>query len=81
MLFRAQATHPKVAMITFNLACYASATGRMVEAKGHVEYPRRTEAYSRSSLLLQAFYCQHRAHSGKDQHGVRHRRCLAVATR
>ena len=25
--------HPKVAMIAFNLACYASATGRMEDAK------------------------------------------------
>jgi hypothetical protein len=25
--------HPRVAMIAFNLACYASVTGRMVEAK------------------------------------------------
>jgi hypothetical protein len=25
--------HPQVAMIAFNLACYASVTGRMVEAK------------------------------------------------
>jgi hypothetical protein len=30
---RAQAIHPKVAMIAFNLACYASVTGRMEEAK------------------------------------------------
>jgi Flp pilus assembly protein TadD len=36
---RAQAIHPKVAMIAFNLACYASVTGRMEEAKEHL---RRT---------------------------------------
>jgi hypothetical protein len=30
---RARAIHPKVAMIAFSLACYASVTGRMVEAK------------------------------------------------
>jgi Flp pilus assembly protein TadD len=33
ILLRVQATHPKVTMIAFNLACYASATGRMEEAK------------------------------------------------
>jgi lipopolysaccharide biosynthesis regulator YciM len=29
ILLRAQAIHPKVAMIAFSLACYASVTGRM----------------------------------------------------
>ena len=33
ILLRAQAIHPKVAMIAFNLACYASVAGRMEEAK------------------------------------------------
>jgi Flp pilus assembly protein TadD len=33
ILLRAQTIHPKVAMIAFNLACYASVTGRMEEAK------------------------------------------------
>ena len=33
ILLRAQAIHPKVAMIAFNLACYASVTGRVEEAK------------------------------------------------
>jgi Flp pilus assembly protein TadD len=33
ILLRAQAIHPKVAMIAFNLACYASVSGRMEEAK------------------------------------------------
>jgi Flp pilus assembly protein TadD len=33
ILLRAQAIHPKVAMIAFNLACYASVIGRMEEAK------------------------------------------------
>jgi Flp pilus assembly protein TadD len=36
ILLRAQALHPKVAMIAFNLACYASVTGRMKEAKEHL---------------------------------------------
>ena len=33
ILLRAQAIHPEVAMIAFSLACYASVTGRMEEAK------------------------------------------------
>ena len=33
ILLRAQAIHPKVAMIAFNLACYASVTGHMEDAK------------------------------------------------
>ena len=36
ILLRAQAIHPKVAMIAFNLACYASVIGRMEEAKKHL---------------------------------------------
>jgi Flp pilus assembly protein TadD len=32
-LLRARAIHPKVAMIAFNLACYASVTCRMGDAK------------------------------------------------
>jgi hypothetical protein len=35
---RAQAIHSKVAMITFNLACYASVTGRMEEAKERLRH-------------------------------------------
>jgi hypothetical protein len=33
LLLRAQAIHPRVAMIAFNLACYASVSGRFEEAK------------------------------------------------
>ena len=33
LLLRAQSIHPKVAMIAFSLACYASVTGRIEEAK------------------------------------------------
>jgi len=33
ILLRAQSIHPKVSMIAFSLACYASVTGRMEEAK------------------------------------------------
>ena len=36
ILLRAQAIHPKVAVIAFNLACYASVTGRMEEAKARL---------------------------------------------
>jgi Flp pilus assembly protein TadD len=36
ILLRAQAIHPKIAMIAFNLACYASVTGRMEGAKGRL---------------------------------------------
>ena len=34
----AQAIHPRVAMISFNLACYASVTGRMEEAKERLQH-------------------------------------------
>ena len=37
VLLRAQTIHPKVAMIAFNLACYASVTGRMEEAKERLQ--------------------------------------------
>jgi Flp pilus assembly protein TadD len=37
ILLRAQAIHPKVAIIAFNLACYASVTGRMEEAKERLQ--------------------------------------------
>jgi Flp pilus assembly protein TadD len=38
ILMRAQAIHPKVAMIAFNLACYASVTGRMEDAKERLRH-------------------------------------------
>ena len=38
ILLRAQAIHPKVAMIAFNLACYARVTGRMEEAKERLRH-------------------------------------------
>ena len=38
ILLQAQAIHPKVAMIAFNLACYASVTGRMEEAKERLRH-------------------------------------------
>jgi Flp pilus assembly protein TadD len=42
ILLRAQAIHPKVAMIAFNLACYASVAGRMEEAKRATATRHRT---------------------------------------
>ena len=38
ILLRAQAIHSRVAMIAFNLACYASVSGRMEEAKERLRY-------------------------------------------
>jgi lipopolysaccharide biosynthesis regulator YciM len=38
ILLRAQSIHPKVAMIAFSLACYASVTGRMEEAKERLRH-------------------------------------------
>ena len=38
ILLRAQSIHPKVAMIAFSLACYASVTGRMEEAKARLRH-------------------------------------------
>ena len=38
ILLRVQAIHPQVAMIAFNLARYASVTGRMVEAKERLRH-------------------------------------------
>ena len=38
VLLRAQAIHPKVAMIAFNLACHASVAGRMEEAKERLRH-------------------------------------------
>ena len=38
ILLRAQAIHPKVATIAFNLACYASVTGRIEDAKERLRH-------------------------------------------
>jgi tetratricopeptide (TPR) repeat protein len=38
ILLQAQTIHPKVAMIAFNLACYASITGRFEEAKARLKH-------------------------------------------
>ena len=38
ILLRAQTIHPEVAMIAFNLTCYASVAGRMEEAKERLRH-------------------------------------------
>jgi Flp pilus assembly protein TadD len=38
ILLRAQAIHSRVAMIAFNLACYASVTSRLEEAKERLRH-------------------------------------------
>ena len=38
ILLRARKMHPQVAMIAFNLACYASVAGRMEEAKEQLRH-------------------------------------------
>jgi hypothetical protein len=38
ILLRAQKMHPQVAMIAFNLVCYASVTGRIEEAKERLRH-------------------------------------------
>ncbi len=38
ILLRAQAIHPKVAVIAFNLACYASVAARFEEAKTRLQH-------------------------------------------
>ena len=43
ILLRAQAIHPKVAMIAFNLACYASVTGRFEQAKVRLRHAVQLE--------------------------------------
>jgi lipopolysaccharide biosynthesis regulator YciM len=42
ILLRARTLHPKVAMIAFKLACYASVAGRMEEAKEPTATRHRT---------------------------------------
>ena len=46
ILLRAQAVHPKVAMIAFSLACYASVAGRR---------RRRKSAFGMRSTLIRTF--------------------------
>ena len=43
VLFKARAWHPKNALIAFNLACYASAMGRMEEAKIRLQFAIRLD--------------------------------------
>ena len=51
ILLRAQAIHPKVAMIAFNLACYASAAGRMEEAKERLRHAIELDKEARKLAL------------------------------
>ena len=51
ILLRAQAIHPKVAMIAFNLACYASVTGRMEEAKERLQHAIKLDKEIRGLAL------------------------------
>jgi Flp pilus assembly protein TadD len=51
ILLRAQAIHPKVAIIAFSLACYASVTGRMEEAKERLQHAIKLDKYIRKLAL------------------------------
>ena len=51
ILLRAQAVHPKVAMIAFNLACYASVTGRMEQAKERLRHAIELDKEARKLAL------------------------------
>ena len=51
ILLRAQAVHPKVAMIAFNLACYASVTGRMEQAKERLRHAIELDREARKLAL------------------------------
>ena len=55
ILLRAQTIHPKVAMIAFNLACYASVTGRIEEAKGHVESTEERRVFALIVITASSF--------------------------
>jgi hypothetical protein len=51
ILLRAQAVHPKVAMIAFNLACYASVMGRMEQAKERLQHAIKLDKHIRGLAL------------------------------
>jgi Flp pilus assembly protein TadD len=51
ILLREQAIHPKVAMIAFSLACNASVTGRMEEAKKRLQRAIRLDKDIRGLAL------------------------------
>ena len=55
ILLRAQAIHPKNALIVFNLACYASVTGRIEEAKGHVESTEERRVFALIVITASSF--------------------------
>ena len=54
ILLRAQAIHPKVAMIAFNLACYASVAGLMEEAKERLRHAIELDKEARKLALQEA---------------------------
>ncbi len=45
ILLRAETLHPEVAMITFNLACYASVTSRLEEVKSGLRLKRTSGSW------------------------------------
>jgi Flp pilus assembly protein TadD len=51
ILLRAQTIHPKVAMIAFNFACYASFAGRMEEAKERLRHAIELDKEARKLAL------------------------------
>jgi tetratricopeptide (TPR) repeat protein len=51
ILLRAKAIHPNVAMIAFNLACYASVAGRMEEAKERLRHAIELDEETRKLAL------------------------------
>jgi Flp pilus assembly protein TadD len=51
ILLRAQAIHPRVAMIAFNLACYASIVGRVEEAKERLRHAFKLDQEIRGLAL------------------------------
>ena len=51
ILLRAQTIHPKIAMIAFNLACYASVAGRMEEAKARLRHAIELDKEARKLAL------------------------------
>ena len=56
ILLRARVIHPKVAMIAFNLACYASVTGRMEDAnerlRNAIELDKDVRMLARSTMKI-----------------------------
>jgi Flp pilus assembly protein TadD len=51
ILLKARASHPKSALIAFNLACYASVAGHMEEAKARLQHAINLDKNIRSMAL------------------------------